>query len=37
MVIEDLKRHPDLLVKETNSLYITVKLLASMTAELAER
>ncbi|XP_045190631.2 uncharacterized protein LOC123547523 [Mercenaria mercenaria] len=37
LVIEDLKRHPDLLVKETDSLNVTVILLASLTAELRER
>ena len=37
MVIEDLKKHPDLLVKETDNLNITVVLLASLTAELKER
>jgi hypothetical protein len=37
MVIEDLKKHPDLLVKETDNLNITVILLASLTAELKER
>ena len=37
LAIEDLKRHPDLQVKSTDSVEVTVVLLASFTADLIDR
>ena len=36
LAIEDLKKHPDLQVKMTDSIEVTVILLSSLTSELIE-
>ena len=37
LAVEDLKRHPELQVKFTDSIEVTVVLLSSITADLVER